>query len=57
MAKHVLTYALGRHMTDADQIAIDDLGKRFSAAGYKVPSLVDMVAQSPLLTRRTAEKD
>ncbi|HET6282014.1 MAG TPA: DUF1592 domain-containing protein [Polyangia bacterium] len=57
MAKHVLTFALGRHMTDADQPAIDDLGKRFSAGGFKVPALVDLVAQSPLMTRRTAEKD
>jgi hypothetical protein len=57
MAKHVLTYALGRKMGDADHAAIEQLGKRFGEAGLKVPSLVEMVAQSPLMTRRLAEKE
>jgi hypothetical protein len=57
MAKHIMTYALGRKMTDADKPALEDLGKRFSGAGFKVPSLVDMVAQSPLMTHRQAEKE
>lgn len=57
MAKHVLTYALGRKMGDADKTVIDDLGKKFSESGYKVPRLVELVAQSPLMTRRQAEKE
>jgi hypothetical protein len=57
MAKHILTYALGRKMTDLDLPAIEDLGKRFSGGGYKLPTLVDMVAQSPLMTQRQAEKE
>jgi hypothetical protein len=57
MAKHILTYALGRKMTDLDLPAIESLGKKFSGAGYKVPALVDLVAQSPLMTQRQAEKE
>jgi hypothetical protein len=57
MAKQFLTYGLGRKMTDKDKVVIDDLGKKFSAGGFKVPQLVELVAQSPLMTRRQAEKD
>jgi hypothetical protein len=55
MAKHVLTYALGRKMASTDQAAIDDLGKKFGSGGFKVPQLVELVAQSPLMTHRQAE--
>ena len=57
MAKQVLTYALGRKMGDKDKLAIDQLGKTFSEGGFKVPQLVELVAQSQLMTRRQAEKD
>jgi hypothetical protein len=57
MAKQFLTYGLGRKMTDKDKVVIDDLGKKFMEGGYKVPDLVVLVAQSPLMTRRQAEKD
>jgi hypothetical protein len=57
MAKQFLTYGLGRKMTDKDQVVIDDLGKKFMEGGYKVPQLVELVAQSPLMTRRLAEKE
>jgi hypothetical protein len=57
MAKQFLTYGLGRKMTDKDKVVIDDLGKKFSAEGFNVPKLVELVAQSPLMTRRQAEKD
>jgi hypothetical protein len=57
MAKHILTYALGRKMTPADQPAIDEMGGKFSSGGYKVPALVELVAQSQLLTHRQAEKE
>jgi hypothetical protein len=57
MAKQFLTYGLGRKMGDKDQAVIQDLGKKFMEGGYKVPQLVELVAQSPLMTRRQAEKD
>jgi hypothetical protein len=57
MAKQFLTYGLGRKMTDKDKAVIEDLGKKFMEGGYKVPQLVELVAQSPLMTRRQAEKD
>ena len=37
VAKQVLTYALGRHLTEADQPAISALGQRFAERGH--PSL------------------
>jgi len=57
VAKNVLTYALGRKMGDADLPAIEDMGKKFSAAGFKFPALVGLVATSPLMTHRQAEKE
>ena len=44
-------------MTDTDKVVIEDLGKKFSAGGFKVPQLVELVAQSPLMTHRQAEKE
>ena len=55
VAKQVLTYGLGRHMTDADQPAIADLGRRFAAGGFSFPALIEQIAQSPLMTQRQAE--
>jgi hypothetical protein len=57
VAKQVLTYALGRKMTPTDQTAIDNLGKEFATGGLKMPQLVELVAKSPLMTHRTAEKE
>src|SRR5688572_26303167 len=57
LAKHVLTYGLGRKMLPVDQPAIDGLGSKFATGGMKLPQLVELVAQSPLMTHRTAEKE
>jgi hypothetical protein len=57
VAKQVMTYALGRHLTEADQPAIDALGARFQESGFSFPALVEQIAQSPLLTHRRAEKE
>ena len=57
VAKHMLTYAMGRNITDADRPAIDDLGKQFAAGGFNLPSLVEAVARSPMMTAREAEKE
>jgi hypothetical protein len=57
VAKHILTYALGRKMTPNDNKSLDDLGQRFAAGGLKMPHLIELVSQSPLMTQRTAEKE
>ena len=55
MAKQVLTYATGRHLSDDDRPLINDLGKRFADAGMKFPALVEFIATSPAMTHRQAE--
>jgi len=57
IAKQVLTYALGRKMGLADQKGIDAIGVEFGEGGLKIPQLVELVAQSPMMTHRTAEKE
>lgn len=55
VAKQFLTYAVGRHMTPADQPLIDSLGKTFAAGNYNVAQLVELVASSAAMTQRRAE--
>jgi hypothetical protein len=55
VTRKLLTYATGRAMTDADERAIDDLAGRLRAGDGKLPSLIELVAQSPLLTMRQGE--
>ncbi|HEY0712353.1 MAG TPA: DUF1585 domain-containing protein, partial [Polyangia bacterium] len=55
MAKQLLTYATGRTLRDKDRPLIEDLGKKFSAAGMKIPALVEAIASSPAMTQREAE--
>jgi hypothetical protein len=57
VAKHMMTYAMGRNVTDADKPFIADLGKQFAAGGFNMPSLVEAVAKSPMMTAREAEKE
>jgi hypothetical protein len=57
VAKQVMTYALGRKILPVDKKAIDELGEGFATGGMKVPQLVELIAQSPLMTQRTAEKE
>ncbi len=57
MAKQVLTYALGRKMKDGDQAAIKEIGEKFASGGFKVPTLIELVAQSPLMTTHRADKE
>ncbi|HEY0706698.1 MAG TPA: DUF1592 domain-containing protein [Polyangia bacterium] len=57
VAKHLMTYALGRNVTDSDRPYLDELGKQFAAGGFNMPSLVEAVAKSPMMTAREAEKE
>lgn len=54
VAKQLLTFALGRHTTDADGPLIDSLGAQFVQAGSRLPRLTELVATSvPMLSRQT----
>jgi hypothetical protein len=57
MAQKVLTYGLGRKMTDGDQGIIKEIGGKFSSGGFKFPSLIELVAQSTLMTNHRADKE
>jgi hypothetical protein len=57
VAKHLMTYAMGRNVTDSDRPYLDELGKQFAAGGFNMPSLVEAVAKSPMMTAREAEKE
>ncbi|HEY0713994.1 MAG TPA: DUF1588 domain-containing protein, partial [Polyangia bacterium] len=57
VAKHLMTYATGRNVTDADRPYLDELGKQFAAGGFNMPSLIEAVAKSPMMTAREAEKE
>jgi hypothetical protein len=55
VAKQLLTYALGRHVVPGDRPLIDDLGRKFAAASFQVPILLELVATSAPMTLRHAE--
>jgi hypothetical protein len=55
VSRKVLTYALGRGLGRADEPAVDDLAQRLAAGGGKLPSLLELVAASPLMTMRQPE--
>ena len=57
VAKQLMTYALGRKLLPADKKAIDGLGMEFAGGGLKLPQLVELISQSPLMTQRTAEQE
>jgi hypothetical protein len=52
LTRKLLTFAVGRGMTDADSAAMDNLSMRFAAGGNRFRDLVEMVATSPLMTMR-----
>jgi hypothetical protein len=52
LTRKLLTFAVGRGMTDGDAAALDNLAMRFSAGGSRFRDLVEMVATSPLMTMR-----
>jgi hypothetical protein len=54
VAKQVLTFALGRHVTDADAPLIAELGVKFTQGGSKLPQLAELIATSvPMMFRET----
>jgi hypothetical protein len=55
VAKQLLTFALGRHTTDADKPLIDALGSQFTQGGTKLPQLAQLVASSPAMMARQTE--
>lgn len=55
VAKQLLTFALGRHVIDADDALVEALGNQFRAGGFKLPQLAELIAQSPAMTSRQTE--
>jgi hypothetical protein len=55
VTRKVLTYATGRAMADADERAVADVTAKLRAGDGKLPSLIELVAQSPLSTMRQGE--
>ena len=55
VTRKVLSYALGRGLTDTDEPAITELAAKLSAGGGTLPLLIELTAQSPLLTMRQGE--
>lgn len=54
VAKQLLTFALGRHVTATDQPLIAELGTQFTQGGAKLPELAELVAKStPMMFRQT----
>lgn len=54
VAKQLLTFALGRHVTDADGALIAQLGTQFTQGGSKLPQLAELIATSaPMMFRET----
>jgi hypothetical protein len=54
VAKQLLTFALGRHVTAGDQALIAELGTQFTQGGAKSPELAELVAKSaPMMFRQT----
>ncbi|HEY0710105.1 MAG TPA: DUF1592 domain-containing protein [Polyangia bacterium] len=52
LTRKLLTYAVGRGMGSADAPAIDALTERFARGGHRFTELIELVAQSPLMTMR-----
>jgi hypothetical protein len=55
VAEQLLTFALGRHVVDADKPLVDALGGQFAQGGFKLPQLAELIAQSPAMTSRQTE--
>jgi len=57
IAKQILTFALGRHVLDADKPLVQALGAQFSQGGAKLPQLAELIAtSSPMMYRQTEAK-
>jgi hypothetical protein len=52
LTRKMLTYAVGRGMSEADAPAIDALTERFVRGGHRFTELIELIAQSPLMTMR-----
>lgn len=54
VAKQVLTFALGRHVTAADAPLIAELGTKFTQGGSRLPQLAELIAtSSPMMFRES----
>ena len=50
--KHLLSYGLGRELTVADRIAVDEIAKASEESNYKMRSVIKNVVVHPVFTRR-----
>jgi hypothetical protein len=57
LAQEMLTYALGRGLTDADQCALANLKRSFQASGYKLRDLAVQIAMTDAFRMRRGESE
>jgi hypothetical protein len=55
VAEHLLTYALGRGMTEADACAVRDVARKAETRGGKLSDFIQTLVQSELFTHRRGE--
>ena len=55
VTEHLLTYALGRGMTEADACAVRDIARRAEARGGRLRDYIQTLVQSEPFTHRRGE--
>ena len=53
--KHLLSYGLGRELTLADRVAVDEIATESKSEDYKMRSVIKNIVIHPIFTRRNEE--
>lgn len=53
--KHLLSYGLGRELTLADRVAVDEIAKESKNEDYKMRTVIKSIVTHPTFTRRNPE--